>query len=214
MECGKQGDYLCKECLLHSKKQWPCCPNCQKLSPLGQTHDNCKTKLGLDGLISVYCYGGVIKKAIFAVKYQYAYKLSDNIAAIVGQDLNNLDLFSSPVLIPVPLYRKRENLRGFNQTEEIGKRLASRLNWGFEKDIVMRIKHSKPQVGLSHQQRLRNISGEFAVNMEYLASIPELKSKTIIVFDDVWTTGATIKEVCKTLKENGFKKVWGLTIAR
>ncbi len=214
MECDKEGEYVCEFCLSRAKHQWLCCPECKKLSPRGQTHDRCKTKMGLDGLISIYRYGGVVKTAIFAVKYKFAYKLSDNISAIISQDLQNLNQFTTPILIPVPLYKKRENQRGFNQTEIIGKDIVSRLNWSYDTELVERIKHSKAQVGLSHEERMRNISGEFAVNVDYLTLKPELKTKTIIVFDDVWTTGATIKEVCKVLKENGFKKVWGLTIAR
>lgn len=70
----------------------------------------------------------------------------------------------------------------------------------------------KPQVGLKGKQRRENVKGEFSINQKLKAKIDN--NSLVVIFDDVYTTGATIKEAVKVLKRNGVKTVWGLTIAR
>jgi ComF family protein len=112
------------------------------------------------------------------------------------------------VLIPIPLYQKRKNWRGFNQSEEIGKMIANKLKWEYQQDILVRTRKTIPQTELKGQERLQNISGAFSPNSDNLKP-----DKTYILLDDVLTTGSTLKEACKKLKQNGAKTVWGITIA-
>jgi competence protein ComFC len=214
LNCGKAKGYVCEECLEKIERQWLFCLECRKVTPVGMTHDKCRTKYGLNGLISIYKYKGIIKKIIGILKYRFAYDLASTLADLYIRDLGDIKYLGSPILIPVPLSDKRKKWRGFNQSEKIGEIVAKKLNWEFENNLLLRIKHGIPQVGLTHQQRARNISGEFAVNMEKLALLRSKNRQILIVFDDVWTTGATLKETCKVLKEKGFTNVWGMTIAR
>lgn len=111
----------------------------------------------------------------------------------------------------MPLYRIRRNWRGFNQTEKVAALLAEAMGWEMV-PLLARKKGGRAQVGLKAGQRARNVKGVFEVNRKYLPLAPE--SKPIVLFDDVWTTGSTMKEAVKVLKRAGVKKVWCLVLAR
>jgi len=115
------------------------------------------------------------------------------------------------VLVPIPLYWQRKNWRGFNQAELLGQMIAKKLGISFLPDLLIRVRNTKEQTKLKKEKRQKNVLGAFKIN--HCSSVISHQS-SIILFDDVWTTGATIKECTKVLKRKGFKKVWGLTLAR
>lgn len=86
--------------------------------------------------------------------------------------------------------------------------MSKKLGWDFNKNLLIRKTSTKPQVELRGKERKQNIRGVFKLNK------PLDKIKPIILFDDVWTTGSTIKEAAKVLKRNRAKTVWALTITR
>ena len=86
------------------------------------------------------------------------------------------------------------------------------MGWGFVDDIVTRNIKAKPQTELKGKERLLNVRGVFRFNNSYRKQITDYGP--LIIFDDVWTTGMTLKETCKVLKRNGAKNVWALTIAK
>lgn len=94
--------------------------------------------------------------------------------------------------------------------QEIGKKVALRMRWKFIPDLIVRRSASPPQTELKRKERVENIRGTFVINRKYLP----LKPKPLVLFDDVWTTGSTVKEAAKVLKERGAKEVWGLTITK
>ena len=112
--------------------------------------------------------------------------------------------------MPIPLHKNRERERGFNQSEAIAKIIASELNLQLKKDLLVRAKETKIQAELKDwNQRKNNLAGAFQIPQ------PEgIKGKNIILVDDVYTSGATINEAVKTLKENGAKKIIALVIAK
>lgn len=190
LECKKEGKYICDEC--HCKVR-PC--------NLSNRND-----------YSVFKYEGVIRKAIISLKYKFAYDVADELVSrLVNSLISNKQFFNKKfVLVPIPLYKQRENWRGFNQSELIGKKLAKARNWKYIPDLLIRIKKTEPQVGLKGSARRSNLSGVFAVNPAYV-----LRTKySVLLFDDVYTTGSTINEAKKVLKEAGFNDIKSLTIAR
>lgn len=213
LECKKSGKYICSECLAKVERAKLICPVCKKYSFSGKTHSFCIHKHALNGMHSFYKYEGVVRKAILKLKYNFA---SD----VAGELVDSLKMNSSlknAILVPVPLHRTRENWRGFNQAAILGKKLAEKENWIYEDQMVLRLENTTPQARLGREERLRNISGKFAVNanasLEALAKW-DISNKTVVIFDDVWTTGATISEICKELKKIGVKEVWGMSVAR
>jgi ComF family protein len=108
-------------------------------------------------------------------------------------------------VIPVPLHRKRERRRGFNQASLIAESLIQ-LNRTIDTATLHRRKNTPSQTGLSRSQRTLNLAGAFEVR----GRVPEC----VIVVDDVYTTGSTLHEVAKTLKRHGAERVEVLTVAR
>ncbi len=187
----------------------------------GQTHPICKKAFGLDGLWSLGIYGGSLKVAIQKLKYEpslvrdfapilmdifieywarYQPFVFDQIKADQGRDWT---------VIPVPLHWFRENKRGFNQSKLLAQLLSKDLGLDYSEGIK-RIRYTKSQVRLKGKQRKENISGAFEISQDY-----KLHPKPyVLLIDDVWTTGSTMRECGNILKRNGVRKVWAITLAR
>lgn len=217
--CGKTGVYFCPRCLASIKRVPQICPGCERASPFGQTHPLCTTRYTLDGLVSLFAYGGIIREAIHKLKYRYVTDLTKEFLTLIFRELANrqkelllLSRFcqeSKPTIIPIPLFWYKENERGFNQASLFGKKLANELNLQFSDKILVRTKNVPSQTKLTQKERKENVKGIFSVS-----PIVHSSSFSILLVDDVWTTGATLKEATRVLKEGGVKKVWGLTMAR
>lgn len=189
LECGKSGRYICEDCLT-------------KVPPGGW--------IGKE-VYSVWKYEGVIKKAIIALKYKYVTEVVEELTSYLVTSLKTRRLVPNvSCLIPVPLHWHRQNFRGFNQSEEVGKRLAREMGWKFIPNLLVRKKATVPQVQLKGSARRQNLKGIFAISPSVLIS----QYPNIVLFDDVATTGSTLSEAMKVLRNAGAQKVWGLTIAR
>ncbi len=164
---------------------------------------------------SVFRYEGVIRKVIISLKYKFTYDVAEELVSRLVNSLISNKQFSNKkiVLIPIPLFWQRENWRGFNQSEMIGEKLAKTMGWKYIPDLLIRIKKTDPQVGLRGSVRRSNLSGVFVVNPNYLSSNLIIYS-SVLILDDVYTTGSTINEAKKVLRAAGFKNIKSLTIAR
>lgn len=163
----------------------------------------------------IWEYEGVIKKALGALKYSFASDVAKEIAMKAALIIKNFDLFKGKkvVLIPVPLSLSRERWRGFNQTEKIGQVLSENLGWELCTFLLKRRGKSTPQVGLDKKEREENVKDAFYLARKEGTFFKNLKNREIIVFDDVLTTGSTIKEALRTFCKAGFKKLSALSIA-
>lgn len=213
LECKKVRNYLCQECVKKVNSSFYSCPYCNKSSFEGKVHPKCRKKLGLDQLICLWKYEGVIRKAILVLKYKFASEISDELSDFFLKKISDrrINLGKNAIFISVPLYKKRQFFRGFNQSETIAKKVSEKLGFKFVPDLLIRTKNTHFQTNLTKKERLRNIKNAFEFNNKYKFKD---KSKTIVIFDDVWTTGATIKEMAKILKNKGVKNVIGLTITK
>ncbi len=112
-------------------------------------------------------------------------------------------------LLPVPLHANRLRQRGFNQSVILGRVVAGAFSIAFDPFVLQRRVHRDPQVGLGRKDRRENVRGAFA------ASFPErVKGKNVVVLDDVYTTGSTVRECARALKKAGAATVAVLTLAR
>ena len=107
------------------------------------------------------------------------------------------------------LEKKRLKWRGFNQSEEIGKELVEFLKIPLLNDVLYKIRETLPQIELTAEARIKNIKGVFWVKNQ-----EKIKERKILLVDDVYTTGSTMNECARVLKESGAKEVWGVVIAR
>ncbi len=208
--CGRGGQYICSICISKLPRVDQLCPVCEKASIDGVTHVRCLKKQSIDGVYSLWPYQGVIRSSILKLKYKFATQIAEELSDFAFSVLKDTPIFpEKSVFTPIPLYWIRKNFRGFNQSEIIGKRLAEKMDWDFDPDILYRRKFGRPQTELRGKDRRKNVRGVFCLNPKY-----KLLSTSYILFDDVYTTGSTLKEAGKVLKRNGVEKVWGLTIAR
>lgn len=176
-------------------------------------HVKCKKKHGLDGLTCLWVYEGSVRKALLSLKYKFAFDIARELSQILIEALKSHDSYpiirNFSVLVPIPTHPLRENWRGFNQSVEVGKLVARQMEWKFIPDLLLKRRITTPQTELKSDARKKNIKGVFSLNPNY-----QLLSTSYLLFDDVWTTGSTLKEAGKILKRSGAKTVWGLTIAR
>jgi ComF family protein len=118
-----------------------------------------------------------------------------------------------PVLwVPVPLYTGKRLQRGFNQVELIARHALKTLRAGpleLRPEILVRTRHTHSQIGLSSHQRRQHLRGALAV-----ARVEEVTGREIVLVDDVYTTGATVRECAEVLRRAGAVQVWVATVAR
>jgi ComF family protein len=122
------------------------------------------------------------------------------------------------ILVPVPLHPSRKNWRGFNQAELLAVELSKRFKVRINSNLIVRVINTKTQVGLSREERKKNIKGAFRISQSarHRRGSPEAakyKGKSFILVDDVFTTGATMAEAAKVLKNAGAANVWAMTVA-
>jgi ComF family protein len=197
--CKKEGIFLCQDCL--------------SVLEISTTHQKFRGKY-LDDLYFPLDYGNFLsKKLIQNFKYPPLIReLKRELALVIISHFLLLDkkpVFSDFVLIPIPLAKKKLKWRGFNQAEEIGKELAEFLKIPLISDCLVKIKENKAQVELSEKERKENVRGVFFVKNK-----EKIVGKKILLVDDVFTTGATMEEAARVLKEAGAKKIVGIVIAR
>ena len=205
LNCQKEGTFLCQDC--------------QAILDISNSHHPpSKFGGGLNDLYWAVEYKNpLIKNLIKIFKYEpFVKELAKDLASLVIAHFQLLDekpsfLKKNPdyVLVPVPLEKRKLKWRGFNQVEEIGKEISKFLNIPLINDILFKIKETPPQVELSEKEREENIKGVFIIRNR-----KKISGKKILLVDDVYTTGSTMKECAQLLKKAGAKEVIGIVIAR
>jgi ComF family protein len=212
LECNIQGSYICKVCLERVPLAKQICPVCKKYSLEGRAHKFCKGSDTLDGLYSIWCYRGIVRKALITTKYKYVYQVIKELSSQASIEIKKFKILNNKrvVLVPIPARKDRVNWRGFNQTNIITRVISKDLGLKTNERLLIKTGKNPPQTGLSKENRQKNIKDTFRVNR----NIKVDKNALLVIVDDVWTTGSTINEVTRTLKENGFDKIWGIVLSR
>ena len=181
----------------------PFCPKCGEPAPAIE---------GLCGLClqgehlfdfarSALLFTHTFREIIHHLKYADRVSLARPLGGILKQCLDSHD-FKGEIIVPVPLHRSRERVRGFNQAELI----AEGLGRPVARRLLRRRKDTPSQTGLTRSERKRNLAGAF----ETIGNV----HGSVIVVDDVYTTGSTMNEIARTLKRAGADRVEVLTVAR
>lgn len=197
--CGKiNSEYLCKKCEI-------------KLQNLKATKEINKIKnQEYTYHIYAYSYKEAIRSKIIDYKFNDKPEISNTFVKLL---LNNKKicgfLENYDIMIPVPMYPKKQIQRGYNQAELIAKKLAKELAIYYEKDVLYKHKQTKTQSSLDKKSRQSNVKD--AYNCE---NKQKINGKKVILFDDIYTTGSTAKECSKILKQAGAKEIVVLTIAK
>lgn len=215
ISCGRRDTFLCEDCfsLIEINPYRYCfCQMPKRLIGKYETCSSCPAG-HLNRIYSATSYDGeVIRKVISEFKYRFQLKdLSIPLAILMLLHLKEVDFDFKPemIIVPVPVYKSRERWRGFNQSKLIAELIAEATHLPYCHDNLIKIKKTKPQVGLKRKDRQDNIKGCFSV-----VDSSTFKNKTVLLIDDVYTTGATMEECAKVLKEAGARYVYGITAAR
>lgn len=218
LHCQKQlsgrdkNNGICNDCLskiaIHATLF---CPVCRNRLPENKKicHRDCKYLLA-----SATNYDDIIKSIIHAFKYKKWSHLQYPLKDIVNTYLDNLKFqntdFTYYLIIPIPLHKNRQQERGFNQAELIAKIISEKLNLNLEINNLIRFKETKSQVEIKDwEQRRNNLNNSFKI-----LNPAKIAGKNIIIVDDVYTSGSTINEAVKVLKESQVNKIIAFVIAK
>jgi ComF family protein len=221
--CGARGAVLCSACL--AKLRPPdaqLCAGCERpLAPAlafdatGAPQGLCERCQAeglsvLAGLLMAVRYEGMARQAILELKYQGQHRLAEPLGGLLAHNASKLAPHVDLVL-PVPLHSRRRRERGYNQAELLARICGRRLDLPVRADLLERVRATHPQVGLSAAERRTNVAGAFATTAHASAV---LSGRSVLLVDDVSTTGATLASAAAPLTAAGASSVWGLTVAR
>lgn len=208
INCGAHGAYLCSRCrkfILQKERQT--CYQCGQYSDGGMLCGACSRTWFLDGVIIVSDKNDLLSYMIHKYKYSFVEGLGATLADKMGYCISyQLTTNENWAIVPMPLHKKRQKWRGYNQCEIFATNLSRVLSIPIDRSLI-RIRHTKPQMELSKSERNHNISGAFAYE-----GAPTMKRALLI--DDVITTGSTMNEGARALKQAGYCEVCAVALSR
>lgn len=156
-------------------------------------------------LISYGRYEGILKTLIHQFKYENKFGLAKPLALL----LSDMCPKKADIIIPIPLHLEKLRVRKYNQSQLLAKELSQVVHIPTSPTILKKVKPTLSQTDLSREERKRNVKGVFKVYNPH-----KVRDKHVILIDDVYTSGATIKEASHVLAEHGTGKISVLTLAR
>lgn len=201
--CDTQKSLFCDNCKnnkLHYYTQH-FCHVCHKELSNFLVHSECRENTKIDGVIVVAHYNKFAKILIEEMKYNLYFAISKEIGLLMKAKLSDYNI-SYDAAIPVPLHKFKENYRGFNQAKLLARVITTQVD-----NCLRRTKNTKSQVSLNREERLENLKNVFELKHK-------INHKSVLLVDDVMTSGSTLEECSKVLKHAGVKKVYGLVFAR
>ena len=209
--CGRWGERLCNQCLGKvTRIEEPICWICGDpiKSSLQKVCRRCSSnERSFDQVRSWAHYHGPIQNAIQNLKYQKDVGLSNILAKPMISVIYEMD-WEIDLITAVPMDEQKLIKRGYNQAALLAKPIAWEIGVSFNPEALSKPFPNRPQVGLSDEERSVNVLGVYF-------SVPEyVEGKTVLVVDDVVTTGATLNACSTALKESGALMVYGISLAR
>lgn len=221
--CGKftadaDFDYVCRKCFsgISFRNTFECI-GCKRQTKLGLTCVSCRNENSVDRLIiAAELSDPLVEKILKTYKYKFMQDMAVSLSVVVKKCVKKLLLKGfilfedNSIIIPVPLHKKRLNWRGFNQAGLLAGNMADTYFVRYVGNVLAKITNSKHQADTkAREERLNNVKGNFVVTDDEM-----IRGRTIILVDDICTTGATLNECAKVLKASGAKRVIGFVIAR
>ena len=220
VNCKKVGDYICPDCFSRlSFDTEDICPECSRPAISGITHPKCKKKYSLEGTFTAVVFNKTAKKLLYQFKYRpYLTDLKVTLTDLMHESLIQNEEFervyagqgNKLLIVPVPLYKAKQRMRGYNQAEILGREMAGKLGLPMT-NALLRMRDTRSQVGLDKTERRENLREAFGLKD---GLNEEIRDKSVFLIDDVLTTGATLSEAGKALRRAGAEKVWGIALAK
>ena len=207
--CGQMGAWLCVTCI--EKIPWLEPPLCQRRGrPISKPGlcPHCQDNSSyLTGLRSVSAHMRPLRRAIHALKYEGTRVLAEPLGDILAECWRR-ESIPAEVIVPVPLHRARLRQRGYNQSQLLAEALSKSAALPIDTSALVRGRNTLSQVGLSHRERWENVWGAFE------CASTSFCGSSVLLIDDVCTTGATLEACAAALLEAGADRVWALTLTR
>jgi len=208
--CGEQGSFLCRACAEAMPRALPPrCPLCWQPERRGEMCGRCaQARPAVAGTRSLYLYEGAVREAVHALKYNHLSALARPMAELMAAYLE-AEALPVDLVVPVPLFGRRQRLRGYNQSALLAQELARLGGLPLAEGGLARRRDTPPQArSVDAEARRRNVAGAFA------ADRPRVEGRRVLLIDDVMTTGATLDACAQALRQAGAASVWALTFAR
>ena len=210
--CGREGGLLCEPCSAALPRlEPPYCDLCAAGSVVGECR-YCREQARqqgrpLDGLRAPYLFQGAVRDVVHRFKYENARAAAPLLGRLLAEYLAANPL-PGDCLMPVPLHSAKLRERGYNQAELLAKEVGKIAGLPVDTKLLYRIRNTPAQVrAVNRQQRIANTTDAFAVR-------GSAASQSIILIDDVSTTGSTLTAAAAALKQAGAASVWALVLAR
>lgn len=201
--------FLCNDC--YEKIEFVktlTCQRCGRITKIGQFCSECRQDSLLSGVVYTLIYTGPVKELVHWFKYGRMLNIGSFLTEILLETLANRLPPGELVVVPVPLYFWRRAQRGFNQSEFIGRRVSKKFSIPYVEGLK-RVRKTESQMKLGRKKRLTNLKNAFkARNLVYISG------KTVLLIDDVLTTGSTLKECARVLLAAGAHHVWGVVLTK
>lgn len=206
--CGSEGDVICGQCVdgLERLTQ-PYCRICADPGVNGLCRWCGQSPPGFDSLRSPFRFEGPVRDAIHRLKYKGERASAGLLAGLMAE---YLEVNTAPLdaLVPAPLHPRRLRSRGYNQSALLAHEIGKRLSLPVREDLLIRVRNPRPQVETqSQQERRENVADNFACRTDAV-------DLTVLLIDDVATTGSTLSECASAMKSAGAVRVHALTLAR
>lgn len=212
------GQVLCSRCSQRVQLvRSPCCPNCGRPYPLETEDHLCwacqEAKPAFERARAWASYSNQeeenpLRDAISLFKYQRRVSLAKPFATFMTE-VSKANRLECDLILPVPLHPDRLRWRGFNQSLLLARHIGKALQIGVDAFSLVRERNTQPQVELSAIERQRNVREAFRLTRR-----SGIVDRRVLLVDDVYTSGATVRECAMVLKEGGAKEIHVLTLAR
>ena len=193
----------------------PSCPRCGKPFPTARGDDHVcgeclHTTSNIHSVRALGTYEGTLRKIVHLIKYRRKAAVAVVLERLLERHGHWGDgAAASDIIVPVPLHKQRLRERGFNQAVLWGNVVGKKFCIPVERNVILRTRWTDPQVTLRGRERENNVLNAFSVRKPAL-----LRNTKVLLVDDVYTTGATMKECARVLRKAGASRIDGLVIAR
>ena len=211
--CQRTGSVVCSFCLSQMLPlPTPVCPRCGLPTPQAALCQECRyTPPFITALRAACAYEEPLRACIRALKYDGNTRLAEPLGLLLAQAYRRYDI-SANAMLPVPLHQERLAQRGYNHAALLAQVCARHLHIPYYEHLLVRYRATLSQVGLSPGERRQNVQGAFACAPALARGA--LYGKTLVIIDDVCTSGATLEACAAPLIAAGARAVWGLALAR
>lgn len=149
-----------------------------------------------------------MEQSLYRFKYAGRKEYARFYAAEIKKRMSGeISQWGGEVLVPIPIHPKRKQKRGYNQALELAKELGKQLGMPVEQELLVRVKNTRPQKELDPSKRQNNLKNAFKINVN------DVKWKSIILVDDIYTTGSTMDACARLLQAAGVENIYCITVA-